>query len=427
MKSSSQSFFSKNNMKRLISFFIIFMLYFTFLLGVEKTSMAQISIQKVTPAKPAEQPKQFQSQPEPQFQVFPSLKVTYPNGGEIWEIGKQYTIKWQSQNFSGNVKIMLKWEGGTGRWYSVVENIPNTGSYMYRVPENIYEGPKFKVYVMSLDNKIQDSSDGFFTIIYEAGVKRLRPPVFSFIFPKYYDNPNTKEVLVKGKPYNIIWKQVRQADADLKNIKIVLQNRQANQWFPVTNSTPNTGSYQYTVPQNLPDGLYLFLIMPTSEEFMNQSAEFYIAPNHDVDLLCEIREVKIGWKERNYYFYTDQHDYLEFEIWVMNRGTQHSPVVVPIIWRIINEPDNTVILQHSAHFFDVYPNRYYKTKLKYTYKEAGGTLFYSKNKSWGPGPFIIEAEADPKRELNEPEITRRDNIARKTIFYDPHIKGGRVK
>ncbi|MGQ9638620.1 MAG: hypothetical protein ACUVT6_12660 [Thermodesulfobacteriota bacterium] len=64
-----------------------FLIIFIFIVGsnycslTQKTLFAQISTQKISPVKPAEQPKQFQTQPKPQFQVSPSIKVIYPNGG----------------------------------------------------------------------------------------------------------------------------------------------------------------------------------------------------------------------------------------------------------------------------------------------------------------------------------------------------------
>ena len=98
--------------------------------------------------------------------AYGSIKVLYPNGGEIWEKGKKYTIRWEGKGLSGNVKIMLKWGTGSGGWFTVTESAVNSGSYNYTVPKTGIgqEGGQFKIYVMTRDESIKDASDREFTI-----------------------------------------------------------------------------------------------------------------------------------------------------------------------------------------------------------------------------------------------------------------------
>lgn len=369
------------------------------------------------------QPKQRQSTT---VTAAPRITVTYPNGGETWEKGKQYLIRWTSSGVQGNVKIRLKWGTGSGGWYTVSVSTKNTGSYTYRVPTTGIgqSGNQFRMYVMTLNGKVTDSSNRPFTIGKESGAAALRPPVIRFTTPKRFDNPETKEIWVRGKSYTIRWQQVGKTDADLRYVKILLKNRKTGKSFWVTKGTRNRNSFAYRVPNNVPDGLYILQIMPKSEDFRNQSPEFYVGPNDAVDLVCELRNVRVGWKFKNRLLTATKSDYIEFEIWVMNRGTKNLPMV-PIAWRILNEPDNVVILQKEAGFSNVSPNRYYRTKLKYTYKKAKAVLFWHNTKGWGPGPFMIEAEADPRHKLPEMEMVRGNNTARKKIFYNMHIKGAK--
>ena len=357
------------------------------------------------------------------------IEIRSPKAGEIWEAGKSYQIIWDAALVSGPLKIMLIYENkdtGLINSYPIAEVNSTPSIYTYTVPKNIPVGNnKYKIYITTLDGSVKAYSSLF--TIKTSDVKRISPPVFSFNFPKYYDNPNTKEVLVKGNSYTITWRQVRETNADLKNIKIRLINRQTQQYFWVTEGIPNRNSYTYTIPHNIPDGLYIFSIAPMSEEFWNQSPEFYISSNNDIDLVIELKNVSVSWKAKYFLDYVHLgEEYLEFEIWVMNKGTKYLPYV-PIVWRILNEPNNVVILQEEAGFGDVYPNKYYKAKLRYTYAENTRFISWHKERGWGEGPFIIEAEVDPKRQLYEPEMTRGDNLARKIILYDMHIKGGRVK
>ncbi|MBN2515575.1 MAG: hypothetical protein JXC33_06015 [Deltaproteobacteria bacterium] len=369
------------------------------------------------------QPKQRQSTT---VTVAPRITVTYPNGGETWEKGKQYRIRWTSSSVQGNVKIRLKWGTGSGGWYTVSGSTENTGSYIYKVPATGIgqSGNQFRMYVMTLDGKVEDASNSPFTIGKESGATAIQAPVIQFTTPQRFDNPETKEIWVRGKSYTIRWKQVRKTDADVGYVKILLKNRTTGKSFWITQGTRNTNSFAYRVPNNVADGLYILQIMPKSEEFRNQSPEFYVGPNDAVDLVCELRNVRVGWKFKNRLLTATKSDYIEFEIWVMNRGTKNLPMV-PIAWRILNEPDSVVILQKEAGFSNVSPNRYYRTKLKYTYKKAKAVLFWHNTKGWGPGPFMIEAEADPRHKLPEMEMVRGNNIARKKIFYNMHIEGAK--
>ena len=355
----------------------------------------------------------------------PTITVINPNGGEVWEKGKQYRIRWTSSGVQGNVRIRLKWGTGSGGWYTVSGNTKNTGSYTYKVTAAGvgHSGNQFRLYVMTLNGKVTDVSNGPFTIEEKSGAVHLSPPVIKFTTPKRIDT-KTKEIWVRGKSYTIRWKQVRKTNADLSYIKILLKNRKAGKSFWVTEGTRNRKSLTYRVPNTLPDGVYILQIMPKSEEFRNSSAEFYVGSSDAVDLVCEIRNVRVGWEKKNYFVKASKSDYIEFEIWVMNRGTKNLSMV-PIAWRILNEPDNVVILQREAGFSNVYPNKYYRTKLKYEYKTLKTFLYWHKKNGWGKGPFRIEAEADPKHKLPEMEMVRGNNKARKSIFYNMHIKGAR--
>jgi hypothetical protein len=111
----------------------------------------------------AEQIKpQIKPRPVPSKHI---IKVLSPNGGEYWERGRQYSIQWQAGRVLDRVKIKLKWGTSHGGWFMVAESTPNDGLHEYTVPANIaYSGNRFLIYVMSLDESIQDHSDSGFTI-----------------------------------------------------------------------------------------------------------------------------------------------------------------------------------------------------------------------------------------------------------------------
>jgi len=130
-----------------------------------KALFAQISTQKVSPVRPAEQPKQLQTQPKPQFQVSSSIKVIYPNGGEVWEEGKTYTIRWTSENVRGNVQIQLLWSMTGPGGLHTINNVANTGSYKFTVPK-LSDLAEITPYLLisTMDGKVKDASDNVFSI-----------------------------------------------------------------------------------------------------------------------------------------------------------------------------------------------------------------------------------------------------------------------
>ena len=91
---------------------------------------AQVQMEKV-------KPKKLERVEPERPRVLSIIKVLSPNGGETWEKGEPYTIRWTSKGVKGNVKIMLKKIGGP--WYTIAESVPNTGSYRYALPKNIPE------------------------------------------------------------------------------------------------------------------------------------------------------------------------------------------------------------------------------------------------------------------------------------------------
>lgn len=111
-----------------------------------------------------------------------NINVLYPNGGEVWEKGKTYNIRWESQSVGNNVKIML--ESETGGQIMISDSAPNIGNFQYTVPYTL-ANEQYKVMVVSLNNSIQDVSDEVFSITGICAVPVYDPH-------KWNDNPNIK-------------------------------------------------------------------------------------------------------------------------------------------------------------------------------------------------------------------------------------------
>lgn len=110
-------------------------------------------------------------------QTTSSITVISPNGGEVWNLGTQYEIKWTSTNFTGPVRIDIKPVGTNPMSFTnLVLNTPNDGSFLYR-PQNSHftETPPFQGSIrvadatkndpdQSEDGKVYDWSDNYFTV-----------------------------------------------------------------------------------------------------------------------------------------------------------------------------------------------------------------------------------------------------------------------
>jgi len=73
------------------------------------------------------------------------IKVTAPNANDVWQVGKTYEIKWSTRGQTDMVQIALidsrypTETGNTGETI-IAQMIPNTGSYLYTVPQPVAGG-----------------------------------------------------------------------------------------------------------------------------------------------------------------------------------------------------------------------------------------------------------------------------------------------
>ena len=104
-----------------------------------------------------------------------SITVISPNGGETWEIGKTYGIKWESAGVE-NVYVNLL-ECGTNPPTSVVSSTffpSEIGGYSWIVPSNISPGDKYRIWIgekpyePGIPPYIYDTSDNYFSIVIAA-------------------------------------------------------------------------------------------------------------------------------------------------------------------------------------------------------------------------------------------------------------------
>ena len=94
----------------------------------------------------------------------PVIKIITPNGGENWQIGGLYEIRWRS---IGNVgeKVKIELYRGNNLFKILSTNISNVGKCRWVVSTDIPPGYDYRIKISSIDNEeIYDFSDGIFSL-----------------------------------------------------------------------------------------------------------------------------------------------------------------------------------------------------------------------------------------------------------------------
>ena len=95
----------------------------------------------------------------------PVLRVTRPNGGELWPTGSVQHIAWESHTEIAGPLVRIGLHKGAGfvRW--IHRRTPNDGAYTCIVPVDLTEGADYRIRVQSFtEPSLRDFSDAPFAI-----------------------------------------------------------------------------------------------------------------------------------------------------------------------------------------------------------------------------------------------------------------------
>ena len=159
-----------------------------------------------------------------------TLKVTTPNGGEEWIVGKSYAVKWSKGNAGATVKIQLLKSGKHYKWVS--KKTKNDGKHTWKIPTTVVTGSAYKIKITSTTKKtVTDSSNKNFKIT-KVTLKLT--------------TPNSGQKWSTGKKYTIKWNK---GNAGAK-VKIqLLKNGKAYKW--ISKSTANDGKHAWKIPSDV--------------------------------------------------------------------------------------------------------------------------------------------------------------------------------
>ncbi len=184
-----------------------------------------------------------------------SVALISPNGGEIWQNGGTYEIKWASSGYSSAEKVKIAILDDRKQTTSVgyeldVADTANSGFYSWAIPTKLgdfalYGGLyKIVVYIGEGNDKKSAISQSYFTI--------------SLPVPAYLNlvSPNGGEILQAGSPYTIKWDSL---GMETYKVNITLKTFEQN-YVTIASNIPNKNFYEWTVPQNLYGSGYKILI-----------------------------------------------------------------------------------------------------------------------------------------------------------------------
>ncbi len=161
------------------------------------------------------------------------LKVTSPNGNELWQNGQTNLIQWVSSSHVPNVNIYYSLDNGSN-WVLIHGNYPsvsnNVNSYSWLVPNTLLSQQTLIRIESVANNLIVDNSDDNFSI----GNLAITSPI------------NNSEYQ-SGKKVNITWNST-----NIGNVRLEYSLDNGNTWTTIINSlSSDLHSYNWTVDNNI--------------------------------------------------------------------------------------------------------------------------------------------------------------------------------
>ncbi|MGD9402068.1 MAG: C25 family cysteine peptidase [bacterium] len=173
--------------------------------------------------------------------IDPSVTVTSPNGGEVWDIGTVHSITWTATDNIGvtSIDIRLSTDGGATFPTVIATGEASDGSYPWTVPSSPTTQARVKVLAHdAAGNSGEDMSDANFTI------RDGTDPSVTVL------DPNGGEAWEVGSAHDIEWNATD--NIGVTSIDILLST-DGGATFPTTVATGevNDGTYPWTVPDEV--------------------------------------------------------------------------------------------------------------------------------------------------------------------------------
>lgn len=160
-----------------------------------------------------------------------SINLLSPDGGEQWITGESEEITWEATGDIPEVNLLLSHDSGDTYNFVIVENVLNTGSFIWESIPSGAQGNNCRIKVEDVNEPgVFDVSDDDFTIIFQWIILQT---------------PNGGEVWEAESEYEIQWI----SGSGIDDVKLDYST-DSGSTYPneITSSTPNTGSFNWTAP-----------------------------------------------------------------------------------------------------------------------------------------------------------------------------------
>jgi len=188
-----------------------------------------------------------------------AITITSPTTGVSWNRANTYSINWDSAgSMDSNVKIELIKGGSLNSTISA--STANDGSFSWAIPSVQATGSDYLVRITTLDGQVTDDSGVF-------SITELLPEGITVT------SPSAGQQWIHGNTYSITWNSVGQLDANVK-IRIYQGDTKI---YALSDSTPNDGSFSWTVPITFPSASdYVIRVKTLDQLYYDNSDQFYI-------------------------------------------------------------------------------------------------------------------------------------------------------
>ncbi|MDA3861657.1 MAG: hypothetical protein PF445_10555 [Melioribacteraceae bacterium] len=166
-----------------------------------------------------------------------TVEVLYPNGGEQLNAGGIAYIQWETQNVK-DIKIEYSSNNGAD-WETLIESTPtDPGSYKWDpIPTDTTQTSHGMIRISDASRSdINDVSNATFTINNSSVVTQTISLV----------TPNGSEIWVAGESHPINW-----TSSNIDNVTLEYSVDNGNTWVTITENRTNTGTYPWTVPDEV--------------------------------------------------------------------------------------------------------------------------------------------------------------------------------
>lgn len=197
-----------------------------------------------------------------------NFTINSPDSGSNWDSDHGYNINWATEGLVDYVSVEL-YKGGTFL-ETIAENIEDTGSlgFSWYPSVDYVTGSDYYVNISNVDDPLSWSKSDDFTITQLGNIELTAPTSF--------------EHWKRNESYNITWNyrgEITAVDIKLYDGIVYVSD--------ITNSAPNNGKYNWTIPLSLDLDMYNIRVFDSNDPSVyDESPAFYIDIEDEISFIA---------------------------------------------------------------------------------------------------------------------------------------------